>query len=162
MSGARVVVADSGPIIHLSMVRRVDLLPELFSRIVVPRPVWVEVVEDGAGLPGSSELATADWAQVVEAPDGSAITALLVGELDAGEIAAIAVAKAMDAERLLVDDRAARRAAVRLGLPVIGTLGILLAGRRLHLVDRLAPVLAELRAEGFWMSAALALEGPWF
>ncbi len=47
-----IVVSDSGPIIHLSMVGMVSLLPDLFGEILVPSVVFREVVEVGAGLPG--------------------------------------------------------------------------------------------------------------
>jgi len=34
------VVADSSPLIYLSRVRLLDLLPTLFGDVVVPRAVW--------------------------------------------------------------------------------------------------------------------------
>jgi uncharacterized protein len=80
---------------------------------------------------------------------------LLLADLDPGEAAAVALAAARKAERLLVDDRAARRVAAQLGIPVIGTLGILVAARRRGLVEQLAPILSKLRVGGFWMSAEL-------
>lgn len=56
-------------------------------------------------------------------------------ELDEGERQAIALAQQVDAEMILVDDAAARDAALRCGLDVIGTLGVLLAAARLDLLD---------------------------
>jgi uncharacterized protein len=137
------------------MIGWVQLVPELFEQVLVPRPVWREVVEQGAGLPGSSELAAADWASVVDEPEDDEMLAVMLTDLDRGEAAATALAVACRAERLLVDDRAARRVAVQLGVPVIGTLGILLAARRRGSVERLAPLLSALRANGFWMSLQL-------
>lgn len=43
------VVADAGPLIHLSLVGRVDLLPLLYGRILVPDLVHQEVVQKGEG-----------------------------------------------------------------------------------------------------------------
>lgn len=48
-----IVVADSGPIIALSAVGRLDLLAALYQRIVVPQQVYDEVVVKGAGLPAA-------------------------------------------------------------------------------------------------------------
>jgi hypothetical protein len=48
------------------MGRQIGLIPRLFGEVLVPRTVYREVVEDGAGLPGSEELRTATWARVVE------------------------------------------------------------------------------------------------
>lgn len=149
------VVADSGPIIHLAMIGRVHLIPALFESVVIPDPVWTEVVDRGQGLPGSSELASAPWATRVAAPEAGELSSLLAAELDPGEAAAIALAVATSARRLLVDDRAARLAAARLDIPVIGTLGILLAARRRGIEAALAPLFCDLRAGGSWMSAEL-------
>jgi predicted nucleic acid-binding protein len=41
---------------------------------------------------------------------------------------------------------------------VIGTLGILAGARRLGVLERAAPVVAELRTDGFWLSDALVAE----
>jgi predicted nucleic acid-binding protein len=45
--------------------------------------------------------------------------------IDPGEAAAIKMALDLRADLLLVDDRNGRRVAARLGVPVIGTLGVL-------------------------------------
>ncbi len=45
--------------------------------------------------------------------------------MDAGELEGIALAQEMNAAALLIDDRAGRIAALRCGLTVIGTLGLL-------------------------------------
>jgi len=54
------VVADSGPIIHLSMIGASRWLGQLYERVLVPATVYQEVVDHGRGLPGSRELAEAD------------------------------------------------------------------------------------------------------
>ena len=40
-------------------------------------------------------------------------------------------------------------------MPVIGSIGILVAAKARGEVERLAPLLADLRASGLWMSDAL-------
>jgi len=60
-----IVVSDAGPIIHLSLVGRIDLLPSLYGQILIPDLVFKEVAQDGEGLTGSSELRNAEWAQLV-------------------------------------------------------------------------------------------------
>lgn len=44
------------------------------------------------------------------------------------------------------------------GSPQIGTLGIVAGARRAGALQRAAPVVAELRADGFWLSDALVAE----
>jgi predicted nucleic acid-binding protein len=55
------VIANASPLIHLSAIRHLDLLPALFGRVIVPEEVYAEVVIKGAGRPGSREVAEAAW-----------------------------------------------------------------------------------------------------
>ena len=54
---------------------------------------------------------------------------MIRGKFDAGESAAI-LAKELGADLVLIDERAATRKARALGLRVVGTLGVLLLGKR--------------------------------
>lgn len=74
--------------------------------------------------------------------------------VDAGETAAIALARAMSCA-VLLDDRAARTHAARTGATVIGTLGVLVGLARAGRIDRLGPVLDQLEATGFRMTPEL-------
>jgi len=65
-----IVVPDAGPLIHLAGAGHLDLLPQLYDRVVVPRVVIDEIVVAGAGLTGSREVAAATWLEVEAAsPD---------------------------------------------------------------------------------------------
>jgi predicted nucleic acid-binding protein len=57
---------------------------------------------------------------------------------------------------VLLDDEAARREAVRLGIAVTGTLGILAVARRRSLIPAVRPYLARLAEHGFYFSQDLA------
>lgn len=150
-----IVVADAGPIIHLSLIGYLDLLPTLFGRVVVPRRVYDEVVKAESELAGSEELRNATWADLHEGESGAGLSRLLESHLDSGEAAAIALALELGADLILSDDRQARLAAERLELRVRGTLGILLEARRQGKVPELAPLLTELRSKGVWLSDKL-------
>ena len=151
-----IVVADSGPLIHLSQVGLLHLIPALFDEVLVPRAVYQEVVIDGAGLPGSLELKAATWAKVVETSLEPQLS-LLLNSLDPGEVAAISLAVATPGARLLIDDQAGRHIAKQLQLTVVGTLGLLLAAKQKHLLGEVAPVLEQLQKGSFWLSRDLIL-----
>ena len=72
-----------------------------------------------------------------------------------GTFAELSLAMELHADYLLVDERAARRAARALGLRVIGTLGVLLAAKRKRLITEVRPLLDELLRKGFWVSPRL-------
>ncbi|MES1242034.1 MAG: DUF3368 domain-containing protein [Acidobacteriota bacterium] len=150
-----IVVADAGPIIHLSLIGRIDLLPALYGRVLVPEPVYQEVVREGAALPGSAELDGADWAERVDPDPGSNLFEVLRAQLDPGETAAICLAVERGADLILSDDRPARLTAARLGIEVKGTLGILVEAKRRGELELIAPAIAALKREGTWLSDRL-------
>ncbi len=57
-----VVVADSGPLIALSRIQALDLLPQLFGNVLVPVAVWNEVTQGTAAhRSGAAEVRAAAW-----------------------------------------------------------------------------------------------------
>jgi len=67
----------------------------------------------------------------------------------------LSLAAEIRADRLLLDERAARRVAEALGLSVVGTLGVLLAAKRRGLVAEVRPLIDELVRQGFWVAPRL-------
>ena len=120
------VVVNATPLIALSLINRLDLLPALFEEIVVPRAVYEEIVVQGGGRVGAAALSNATWMQV-KGPDRLlTIEPLLLG-LDAGELQVLLLARDLQPDWVLVDERHGRRVARVLQLPVKGAVGILLA-----------------------------------
>ena len=149
------VVADAGPLIHLSLLGKIDLLPSLYGRVLIPDLVHDEVVRAGTGRPGSMEIQGATWIDVEPHEPDADLFRLLRSELDPGEAAAIWLGLNRRAEYLLSDDRQARLAAERLGLTVRGTLGVLAESKRRGLILEVSPLLRELQRQGVWLSEKL-------
>lgn len=147
------VVADSGPLIYLSSVGQLDLLRKLHDRVLVPRDVVEEVVNRGAGLVGSVEVAQAPWLEVLSLDRSDPVFSTLLTMLGSGEAAAIAMARREHADLVLIDERRGRAAAQRLGLRVQGTLGILLRAKRIGLIESVEPLIRRLLDADFWISA---------
>jgi hypothetical protein len=110
------VVSDSGPLIALERIQQLQLLPELFARILIPPAVEKEV---------ASLRKSPDWVlvQPLRRPPRLGRLGLSLG---AGEREAIGLSLDIGAAHLLVDDKAARTVARSLRLPIIGTLGLML------------------------------------
>jgi predicted nucleic acid-binding protein len=153
--GVTIVVADAGPIIHLSLVGRIDLLPSLFGRLLVPETVYREVVETGEGLPGSAELREADWFERAPHDPRADLFRLLRAQLDPGEAAALWLAASRKAALVLSDDRQARVAAESLGIAVRGTVGLLVQAKRQGHLSEISPLLLDLKGRGAWISDKL-------
>ena len=77
--------------------------------------------------------------------------------VDNGEAEAIALASERQ-QRIVLDDRRARELAHRMGLKVIGTVGILVRAKRAGLLTWINPVLNELIEKGFRLSDDLRRE----
>lgn len=130
-------VSNSSVLISLSTIGRLFLLTKRFpDGIIVPEAVWTEVVEAGSGRPGSVEVSSAKWISVRESADRSLVN-LLRTELDQGEAEAIALAHEVKANVVLLDERDARNAASKLGIRVLGTVGILVWGKKAGLIESL-------------------------
>jgi hypothetical protein len=69
-----------------------------------------------------------------------------------GPVAAILLAESLGAEAVVMDERRGRAVATSRGLAVIGTLGVLAGAHRAGALERVAPVIAALRADGFWLA----------
>jgi uncharacterized protein len=87
---------------------------------------------------------------------------MITDDLDPGERAAIALAEAVHADLLLVDEAAGRAEAKRRHLRVTGTLGVLRVGADQGLVN-VPELLERLKATSFYLDEALlnAVFGQW-
>ncbi len=147
-----IVVAGAGPLIHLDAIGHFRLLERLFGSVLVPRAVFHEVVETGAGLPGADATRTAAWIDVVAVARQDLVDALRSTGLHAGESEAIALAVERGVDRLLIDERQGRLAAQGMGIEVVGTVGVLVAARSRGEVAAVAPLLVQLQGAGLWLS----------
>lgn len=139
----RVVVSDSGPLICLGRPDLLRLLPALFAEVQVPEQVLLECASRPQSI--DAERITRAMEQGWLTPCGP--QPLPAGPLGRGERAAIARALAIGAG-VLTDDREARAVAESLLLVAVGTLGVLVRGKRGGLVSAVAPLIEQLRATG--------------
>jgi predicted nucleic acid-binding protein len=138
------VISDSTCLIGLERIDALDILPKLFSPVVIPQAVHQEF---GIALP---------WLHV-ECPANQAMTASLRLLVHAGEAEAIALAYEKQ-WRVILDDQHARKVAARLGITKIGTVGILLRAKQHGLVPLVRPLLEQLAANSFRISDELCKE----
>lgn len=143
-----IVVADAGPIIALAQIGQLDLLAALYDRPTIPQEVHREIA-NSPDLPNGPP----PWLRVHGPADRQAVV-ILNQQLDPGEAEAIVLALELSAP-LLIDDLVGRRVATERGVPIIGTLGLLLRAKQADLTERVAPLISALAAAGFWMSEAL-------
>lgn len=143
----RLVIADAGPLNYLVLIGAIDLLPKLFEKIFTPVAVRAELLDPDAPAAVRAWAAQPpSWLEI--SPVSAAIDDPAWRALDAGERAALALARTLSAELVLMDDRAGVAVAQRQGFTVTGTLGVLDLAARRGLID-LADAFARLRATSF-------------
>ena len=146
-----VAVVDASPVCYLILTGEVDLLKKLFDAVLMPETVLRELLDERAPAPVRSWAASLPpWINIY--PDPDVLTA--VGQLDAGERAAIFLAERMKADVIVLDEKAARRAASERGLRVTGVLGLLVEGSARGFID-LPAVLQQLTKTNFRYPPAL-------
>jgi uncharacterized protein len=150
-----IVVSNTSPLTNMAAIGQFDLLRRLYGRLHIARGVWEELNAEGERWPGRDEVATADWIERHEVKNQALVTALQ-RDLDRGEAESIALALELGANLVLLDEKEGRRAAKRLGLRVVGVVGVLLEAKAGRAVDALRPHLDALRqTAGFYLSKSL-------
>jgi predicted nucleic acid-binding protein len=130
-----IVIADTGPVNYLIQIECDCLLQSLYSRVIIPRSVLLELSHDGA------PRIVLDWAtnlpKWVESRRASASDDPYLQNLGSGEREAILLAEELSADLLLVDDRRGRAEAARRRLRATGTLGVLAQADQQGLINAL-------------------------
>ncbi len=135
MSSRSDVLCDAGPLISLGKLNRIEVLAELYGEVQIPHAVYDEVVTSGLAKGASDAMIVRLFLQrrkwpIVNVPQAALASYTPSVVLDAGERAVLALAQTMRDPLVLIDDEVARSEARRLGLPLRGTLGILVQACR--------------------------------
>jgi predicted nucleic acid-binding protein len=144
------VVSDTTAITTLLKAERDRLLEDMFGHVFVPQAVWDELAEFHRRLPAFIELR-----RVGDASQRLPGTELL----GRGEAEALSLALELKAQLLLTDDRRARIAAQRLGIPCSGLVGVVVRAKQLGKVPSVRDLLDSIQAKGgLYLSDAVVTE----
>jgi predicted nucleic acid-binding protein len=133
----------------LAGIQLLDVLTALYHEVWIPDVVAAEYQR---GIkPGEPVLNGLSWVRVQRVVVDPALSA----QMDPGEAATLSLAITTSASLVLLDDRQARRVAQQLGLPIIGSLGVLVRAKRRGLVSQVAPLLDQMATQGRYISSPL-------
>jgi predicted nucleic acid-binding protein len=148
-----IVIADTSPINYLVLIRESELLPQLYTQVLIPPAIVQELKHSAA------PTSVRDWA--ADPPSWLEVlcpkSRLTLAQLDLGENEAIALATEVHVKLLLIDEQAGRQEAARRGLKVAGTLSVLDEADAAGLVD-FDEAVARLRQTGFRISPVVLRE----
>ncbi len=140
---------NASPLILLAKAGRLDLLRAGGFEVRVPAAVLAEVEAHGPNDPAAIAVRSTSWVQVISTP--TIPERVSTWSLGAGESAVLAVALETPDCEVILDDRGARRCAGLVGLPVRGSVGIVLAGKIAGAIPAARPVLEELLRVGLYL-----------
>lgn len=153
-----IVVSNTSPITSLSAIGYVNLLHDIYGTIIIPSAVYEEMTHVGYAVLGTIEVTTLSWIEK-RTLENRSLFEQLNHELHRGESETIALAIALGADRVIMDENPGRKKALSLGLNVIGVLGILLIAKRRGLITAIKPLMDDLISQaGFRINRALYLD----
>ena len=155
-------VVNASPLIFLSKGGLLELLKLAGDEIIVPLPVASEIDQRGAADITAQAIRNTTWLVVTETPPPPPL--IQAWDLGEGESSVLSWAYAHPGAEALIDDLAGRRCAAALGIPVRGTLGLVLVAKQRGIISAARPILEKLRQSGMYLSnrvldQALALVG---
>lgn len=138
----KVIVSDTTCLILFYKIGELDLLKKLFGKLCITEAVLKEF---GQPVP--------DWIEIVKLKTD--VHKGLLGYLDAGEATSIALASEHTDSLIIIDEIKGRKAAKELGIPVTGSLGVLISAKNKNYITAVKPILEKIEETNFRISKEL-------
>jgi predicted nucleic acid-binding protein len=139
------IVINTSPLIALGQMQLFDVAAQMPFRFVCPSEVAAEIA---SGQAKGYAVSLPKWLEVLslDAP----LSPLAAATLDAGEAAVIQLALEQNIKIVCIDDLKGRRAAVAVGLQVVGSLGLIGKAKTLGLINSARPYIEQARSAGIY------------
>lgn len=147
ISGA---IPDASPLIFLFRSGYDWIFPRLYDDVLIAEAVWQEVVagkDEAACL-----LPKASWAKRRGGGIASRVAAFNLGS---GESGVLSLALNSPGYHAVLDDAAGRRCGAKLGIPYIGTGGLLVLAKKQSLIPSVGEALGKLTQAGLWLAPSV-------
>ena len=146
-----IIVADASPLVALAVCDCLHILENLFEEVKVAQAVYDEVTVKNK--PSANKLNEYLQGKVSNLTLDDYI---ISGDtLDEGELKSIALYKQLDADYLLIDEKAGRRVAKLNQIKIIGSLGVLIEAKKKGILPILRPKIEILRESKIHFSNSL-------
>ena len=139
-SGNIVVITDTSCLIILDKLSLLNILNQLFELVLTTPEIAREY---GKPLP--------NWI-IINTPENKSLQNEFSLLVDMGEASAIALALEVENNYLITDDLEARKLSAKLGLAIIGSLGVLLRAKEAGYIDLVKPYILQMKQTDFRVS----------
>ncbi|MEI8203754.1 MAG: DUF3368 domain-containing protein [Bacteroidota bacterium] len=148
----RKAISNTTPIITLLSISRIELLRDIYSKIIIPKGVYDEI-EQGKDKAYYTDLSKLNWIEIKDISDREPLKYL--HELDKGEAEVIVLANEINADLVIIDERLGREYAEYFNLNITGSMGVLLKAKELGLIKEIKPLIKQMVNNGIWLSPKL-------
>ena len=149
----RKIIVNSTPLIALAKANKLEILKGMYGHIIIPEAVYKEVTEKDDVAAQRIEAAR-EWIEVCKV-DPNMDRRMYKAKLHDGEVEVVLLAQEIGADAVIIDDGAARRTAEYLGLPLTGTLGVMIKAKQRGLLEAVMPVVQQMEQNGIFFSREL-------
>jgi predicted nucleic acid-binding protein len=146
-------VMNASPLIVLGKAHLLGSISSVAQQWILPKRVIQEVRIKQAIEPFLAELASG--ASVVQQDVMDMSPSIAAWELGPGESAVLSIALNMLETGVVLDDLQARKCAALFGLPIIGSLGLVLLAKRRGLLPLAKPAIEQIIRAGLYVQPAL-------
>jgi predicted nucleic acid-binding protein len=146
------VFSNTTPLLALSSIGQLSLLPAVFSKIYVVDVVVAECAVGGRIV--VPDLTKLSWVQVVISEPCRQNHLLL--NLDQGEKHTLDMAYKMCADYVIIDEKMGRNIAEYMGLSITGTLGVLLKAKQQGHIFSFSDCAKAMQAQGIRYNTAFS------
>lgn len=150
----RKVIVNTTPLIALAGIGHLNVLQNLYGKVTIPRAVYNEIYAKPDTECAKQLQKYSDWI-IIEDIVNIEAKMYYKTQLHDGEVEVMILAKEQQADLIIVDDNNAKKHAKYLGLPVTGTIGVLIKAKNLGVVSELKPLLEKMLKNHIYMSPTL-------
>jgi len=139
------IVTNTSPLLAFAKMRATEVIGKLPFEFICPSEVETEIL---VGAKQGYTVEIPAWVNVLSL--NSALSPLAVAALDAGEAAVIGLALEQNIKLVCIDELKGRRAALAVGLRVVGSLGLLGKAKTLGLIHNAGSFIEKAKEAGIY------------
>lgn len=144
------IVTNTSPLLALTKMQILETIGKLPFEFVCPAEVETEIL---IGANQGYEVRIPEWLNVLSL--NSTLSPLAIASLDVGEAAVIGLALEQNIKLVCIDELKGRRAALAVGLKVVGSLGLLGRAKNLGLIAEAKPFIEKAKLAGIYYDEIL-------
>ena len=143
-------VINASPIICFSKAKLEFILEKLFGEILMPESVYDEILNGPTDDRAIEVIKSPSWLKIVKVEKVN--NEITLWNLGKGETELLTIAYENRGFKAIIDDAAARKCARVLGIPFMGSGGILVLAKKRGVISSVNKALNALKDSGLWVS----------